>query len=116
MTAELWAQLVGGIGFFILVSCTLWGIWWRIEGKVEKAKTEVSTVASAAAAQAALARQELAEHRLHVAEVYVSKQGLREARDEIMEAIHGVKTAVDHMTVRVDRIVENQAKPRTTRT
>lgn len=116
MTAELWAQLVGGVGFFILVSGTLWGIWWRIEGRVDKAKTEVATVASAAAAQAALARQELAEHRLHVAEVYVSKQGLREARDEIMEAIHGVKTAVDHMTVRVDRIVENQAKPRTTRT
>ena len=46
----------------------------------------------------------------------MSKQGMREARDEIMEAIHGVKTAVDHMTVRVDRIVENQPKPRTTRT
>ncbi|EYR81898.1 hypothetical protein [Shinella sp. DD12] len=115
MTAELWAQLVGGIGFFILVSGTLWGIWWRIEGKVDKAKAEVSTVASSASALASLARQELAEHRLHVAETYITKQGMRETTEQIMEAIHGVKTAVDHMTLRVDRIVENQAKPRTTR-
>ncbi|KSV61858.1 hypothetical protein N183_36880 [Sinorhizobium sp. Sb3] len=41
---------------------------------------------------------------------------MREATESIMEAISGVKTAVDHMTLRVDRIVENQAsKPRSTR-
>ena len=68
MTAELWAQLVGGVGFFILVSGTLWGIWWRIEGRVDKAKTEVSTVASAAAAQQAARRAAGARPQLGIAE------------------------------------------------
>ncbi|MCS0462933.1 hypothetical protein [Rhizobium favelukesii] len=54
-------------------------------------------------------------HKLHTAEHYVSKAGLRETTDQIMEAISGVKAAVDNMTLRVDRIVENQAKLRTTR-
>ena len=58
-------------------------------------------------------RADLAAYRLHVAETYVSKQGLRETTEQLMDAIQGVKAAVDHMTVRVDRIVENQAnKPR----
>jgi hypothetical protein len=106
MTSELWAQLVGGIGFFILVSGTLWGIWWRIEGRVDKAKTEVSTVASAAAAQAALARQELADHKLHTAETYVTKAGMQEQTAQIMRAIEGVGNRIDSLGERLDRLYE----------
>lgn len=35
--------------------------------------------------------------------------------EQIMGAIGAVKDAVDKMTLRVDRIVENQSKPRATR-
>src|SRR5690606_20858122 len=31
------AEIAGAVVFFITVSGTLWGIWWRIEGRVEKA-------------------------------------------------------------------------------
>jgi hypothetical protein len=82
---------------------------------VDRAKAEAVQKATEAAVEAASVRSDLAAHRLHVAEQYVSKQGLRETTDQIMEAIHGVKTAVDHMTARVDRIVENQVKRPTTR-
>lgn len=106
MTAELWAQLVGGIGFFILVSGTLWGIWWRIEGRVEKAKTEASGMASAANALATLTRQELADHKLHTAETYVTKAGMQEQTAQIMRAIEGVGNRIDGLGERLDRLYE----------
>lgn len=115
MTAELWAQLVGGIGFFILVSGTLWGIWWRIEGKVDKAKAEAATVASSASALAALARQELAEHRLHCAEVFATKQGMQEQTGQIMRAIESVGNRIDGLNERLDRMYENPPARRAAR-
>ena len=111
MTAELWTQLVGGVGFFVMLSGTLWGIWWRIEGGVEKAKMEVSTVASAAAAQAALARQELAEHRLHCSEVFATKQGMQEQTAQILRSIEGVGNRIDGLHERLDRMYENPPRP-----
>lgn len=51
-----------------MVSGALWGIWWRIEGRVEEAKDSAVGTATAAQALDAMARDELAAHRLHVAE------------------------------------------------
>lgn len=59
--------------------------------------------------------ENLAALKIRIAETYVSKQGLRETREEIMSAIVGVRGAVERMTERVDRIVENQPR-RATRT
>lgn len=111
MTAELWAQLVGGIGFFILVSGTLWGIWWRIEGRVDKAKTEASGMAAAANALASLTRQELAEHKLHVSETYVTKAGMQEQTAQILRSIEGVGNRIDGLHERLDRMYENPPRP-----
>lgn len=98
ITAEL-------VGFMVMVFGAVSGVWWRIESKVKVAEDKADKVAA-----------DLAAEKLHTAQTYITKQGMREATESIMEAISGVKTAVDHMTLRVDRIVENQAKPRTTRT
>jgi hypothetical protein len=110
--AITWEQILFFFGLLSLVA----GIWWRVEGKIDKGKLESSTVAAAANALASLARQELADHRLHCAETYITKAGMRESTELIMEALQGVKQAVDHMALRVDRVVENQAaKPRAAR-
>ncbi len=90
MTSE---DIIKWVMFFLAVSGAGWGVWWKIDGKLEKVKTD------------------LAAHKLHTAETYITKQGLRETTDQIMGAISGVKTAVENMTLRVDRIVENQNKP-----
>jgi hypothetical protein len=108
-------EIMAVVGFFVMLSGTLWAIWWRIEGKVKEAKDGALASASAAQALAALARDELAAHKLHVAEHYVSKAGHRESTEQIMEAISGVKSAVDAMTLRIDRVVEGQPKARSTR-
>lgn len=60
---------------------------------------------AAAVAQAALVREELAAHKLHVAETYVSKAGLREVRDEIMTAVRDLKGSVSTLHERMDQIV-----------
>jgi capsule polysaccharide export protein KpsE/RkpR len=106
-------EIMTVVGFFVMLFGFLFGLWRYIEAKILAVRTESSSQASAATALAALAREELAAHKLHTAETYITKQGLRETTDQIMGAIGGVKAAVENMTLRVDRIVENQAKPRT---
>ncbi|KSV79554.1 hypothetical protein N185_00040 [Sinorhizobium sp. GW3] len=99
------AEIMAVVGFMVMLAGAGWRVWARVESKVKVAEDKADKVAT-----------DLALHRLHTAETYITKQGMREATESIMEAISGVKTAVDHMTLRVDRIVENQAKSRTTRT
>jgi len=84
MSAE---QIAAAIGFFILVSGALWGIWWRIEGRVKEAKSEVAGRASTAQATATMAREGLIAYCTHVAETYVWKQGHREATEQIMKRL-----------------------------
>lgn len=109
------AEIMAVGGFFIVLFGFFFGLWKYVDAKISSAKTEASGAAIAAQALASLAREELAAHRLHVAETYVSKSGLREQTEQIMGAIGAVKDAVDQMTLRVDRIVENQQKPRASR-
>ncbi|MGV1793833.1 hypothetical protein [Rhizobium sp. A37_96] len=101
MTTE-WLPYVGPIVALLGLVLT---IWWKVEGKIDLARNKAEKV-----------ERELAAHKLHTAETYITKQGLRETTDQIMGAIGGVKAAVENMTLRVDRIVENQNKtPRSTR-
>jgi hypothetical protein len=105
-------EIMTVVGFFVMLFGFLFGLWRYIEAKIVGVRTESTAAAASATALAALAREELAAHKLHTAETYITKQGLRETTDQIMGAIGGVKAAVENMTLRVDRIVENQAKPR----
>lgn len=98
MTPE---QIMAAIGFFILVSGVLWGIWWKVEAKVRNAEDKADSAIT-----------KVAELRLHVAETYITKAGMREVKDEIMEAIHGVKASVDHLGGRIDGIYQQNATPR----
>jgi hypothetical protein len=84
-------------------------IWWRIENKIGAAKTEASTVAAAANALANLSRQELADHKLHVAETYITKAGMRDIKDEILGAVSGIKDDLGRLNERIDRMHEAHA-------
>ncbi|GAC1040841.1 hypothetical protein [Rhizobium sp. No.120] len=112
MTSE---DIIKWVMFFLAVSGAGWGVWWKIDGKVEKVKTEATEKIDKLNADLQESKEELADHKLHTAETYITKQGLRETTEQIMGAINGVKTAVENMTLRVDRIVENQNKPTRTR-
>lgn len=111
MTAE---QIAAAVGFFILVSGTLWGIWWRIEGKVDAARKEATAKADAAAALASMARQELAAYQTKAAETFATKQGMQEQTTQLLRAIEGVGNRIDGLHERLDRAFE--ARPTARRT
>ncbi|MDF2998907.1 MAG: putative phage related protein [Xanthobacteraceae bacterium] len=109
------------IGFALGMLGAIAGIWWRIETRIEKAKeealkvarevrTETSTGIQAAHAQARLAVDMLAEHKIHAAETYVTRDSVREMKDEIMGAVRDMKAGVDHLNERLDRVIEGPTK------
>src|SRR5690606_25033981 len=99
--AELMA--VGTFGILIIgaISATFWRMW----GLIEKAgnKGEV-------------AQRELAEHRIHTAETYVTKHGMAEQTLQIMKAIEGVGNRIDGLGARLDRLYEPKTASRRTST
>ena len=109
------AEIMAVVGFFVMLSGVLWGIWWRIEGKVKEAKAEASAVASAAQALASLAREELANHKLHVAEHFATKAGLQEQTGQLLRAIESVGTRINGVHERLDRLYENPPRQTTRR-
>lgn len=106
-------ELMSVVGFGVMVLGALWGIWWKIDGAIQRAKSDSLQAAQIAAAKADVLASSLAEHRLHVAEVYVSKQGLREQTEQIMAAIKGVSDTLAHVTERLDCVIEGRAPGRT---
>lgn len=110
--------------FLIAVMGALASVWWRIEGRIEKTsatmeksvsalvetlrevKNDCHSEAGAAHSSAVLVGQQLAEFRLHCAETYVPKAGLKEMRDELVGRIGDVKVSMDHLSDRMDRVIE----------
>ena len=110
-------ELFSLVGFVVLIISAVTGAWWRVEGKVKEAKEsayhktdEAKTMASAAAATASLAREELQNYKTHVAETYISKAGHRETTEQIMGAISSVKAAVEGTNQRIDRLFDDRPR------
>jgi hypothetical protein len=99
------------VGFLILVIGFVTTAWVRVEAIVNRARTDAMSAASAAASRAELIAAALGEHRLHVAETYVSKVGLREQTERIMHAIGGVGGQVNTLNERLDRVIEDRGSP-----
>ncbi|NGO51600.1 hypothetical protein [Allomesorhizobium camelthorni] len=64
------------------------GIYWRWGGLIGKV------------------RDDLAAHKLHVAEVYATKAGMHEQTAQIMEAIKTVGERIEGVNQRLDRLYE----------
>lgn len=103
LTIELGA-LIGAAGLIFTVFCWFYKL-------IGDGKKEASLRAEAAVGLAGMARDELASHKLHVAETYVTKAGLTEQTAQLMKAIDGVSGKLDHLNGRIDGLM----KPATTR-
>ena len=112
------------VAFIILVIGFIAGGWWRIEtaiskGKtdalaaIDKAKTEVAVQAGVAHGLASLAASQLSEHKVHVAETYVTKQGMHEQTQQLMQALTKLGDSFDRsigqVNQRLDRVIEQRA-------
>ena len=97
------AELMYVVGFFITVFGSIFGVWKYLDGKLTANRKDTEKVA-----------HDLAAHRLHVSESYVTKAGMHEQTSQIMKAIEGVGSRIDGLGERLDRLYENQPR-RTTR-
>lgn len=90
-------ELMKALGFLLAFAGAIGGVYWRFSSSI----TSV--------------RDELSAHRLHTAETYVTKSGLRELKDEILGAVSGIRDDVRHLATRIDTMHEAASKPRPTR-
>lgn len=95
------SELMAVVGFFLTISGAGWAVWWRIEGKVNTAREKADKVSD-----------DLAAHKLHIAEVYVTKSGMREIKEEILGAVSGIREDVRHLATRIDNMHELQSTKR----
>lgn len=70
------------------------GVWWRIEGMSRKNTDDLSA------------------HKLSVAENYVTKTGMRESTEQIMGAIGGLRDSLNHISERMDRLMDQRPSGR----
>lgn len=77
--------------FFLLVLGAVAGMWWRIEARIDAARTAAAHVAA-----------DFARYQTHVAETYITKQGLRETTGQVMDAIADLKQTLEHVNSRID--------------
>lgn len=108
ITAEL-------VGFILGLMAAAWAVWWKVSGLVESAKSAAINAALLAQTKADILQTALHDHKLHVAETYVSKSGMREQTEQIMSAIKDVGSHVNTINERLDRFVEGQATRRPTK-
>lgn len=119
---ETFLQIGGAVLFFVTISTALWAVWNQVVKTIDKSKTEsfeaidrakidAQLRAEAIAMRAELVAKEFAEYRTHVAETYITKQGMKEFRDEMTAGFRDIKTSISGMNERMDRVIEASHKP-----
>lgn len=86
--------------FFLTLLGVVAGLWWRIEARIESARTAAAIVAA-----------DFARYQTHVAETYITKQGLRETTGQVMDAIADLKLTLDHVNTRIDTAFAPSTRP-----
>ncbi|MGN6147083.1 MAG: hypothetical protein ACTHPD_00940 [Rhizomicrobium sp.] len=94
VTWEVLSWFVGIMAFVIMVCCA---ILWKLYTLLLKFQ------------------QDLSDHKLEVAEKYVTKDGMREQTSQIMGAIGEIKRAIDGTNTRIDMILQNPPSARRSR-
>lgn len=87
------AELMAVVGFMVMLFGAIGGFWYRLNSGIEGGRVE------------------LAAHKLHVAETYVTKAGMSEQTAQIMKAIDNVGTKIDRTNDRLDGLMQ----PKTSR-
>jgi hypothetical protein len=110
------------VAFMLTIAGVAGGVWFRIERMIQAARTDAiaaadkaALAAMAASTKAGMVADSLAELRIHVAEAYVSRAGLREQVGQVMDLLRDVQNDVSSINERIDRVIEGQPGRRATR-
>lgn len=101
-------DLIAIVIAFLTVSGAGWAIWIRITTQIKEVKESAYLKSDAANLRAETALRELAEHKTHVAENYISKAGFRETMDSLSETLKTINANLIHLNERIDRVIDNQ--------
>lgn len=88
------AELMAVVGFMLMIFGAIGGFWFKLHGGIERNK------------------EDLADHKLHVAETYVTKAGMSEQTAQIMKAIDGVGVKIDRTNDRLDGMMQPKTRAR----
>ena len=69
-------QIIALATFILVVLGAAFAAWWRVTAAIRESKNDLGAQVSEAATTADMARSEVSALRLHVAETYVSMQGM----------------------------------------
>ncbi|MGV6876655.1 hypothetical protein ACUSIJ_28815 [Pseudochelatococcus sp. B33] len=78
------------VGFFLAVGGAIFGAYKWIESRINRVEEKTDST-----------RRDLEAHKLHVAREYVSRDGLKDLRDEM-------KAGFNDVNKRLDRVIERQ--------
>lgn len=110
---------------FVMVVLAILGsvgaLWARIESRVEAVRKDALISAAAAQAAVEIVRKELAEHQIHVAATYITRELINIMRSELLAAMYKIgddaKSIVlrtdenyKHITARLDSIIDRQSR------
>lgn len=99
------------VGLVIMILGVVAGAWWRVDGAIKAARTEALAAIVAAVTKSDNLAAEFAAYRTHVAETYVTKEGLREQTRQLLDALGELKSGIGHINDRIDQVLVGQAPP-----
>lgn len=80
--AVTWEQIVG----LLTIAGTIGGMWWFLQKQITAGV------------------KSLDEYKLHVAERYLSREGITDWKNEILIAMAGLKEDIRHLSSRIDAL------------
>ncbi|MGX5719454.1 hypothetical protein [Shinella zoogloeoides] len=98
------SEIMAVVGFFLTVFGSAFVVWKYLDGKLTTARKETGAV-----------ERDLAAHRIHVAETYVTKAGMSEQTAQIMKALDSVGAKIDRTNERLDSLMQPRPAGRTAR-
>jgi hypothetical protein len=95
------------VGPIVAAAGLVSGVWWKVEGKIEKVRTDSVAAAAAAQAKAEAAKNELNEFKIKVVEEYASWETVRAIESRLTARMDSLSEQVVKMPEAVvDRIMK----------
>jgi hypothetical protein len=99
------AEALQLVGPFLAIAGFISGVWWKVEGRIEKVRTDAATAVAVASEKAHDNERELASFKLKVAEEYASWETVKAIEARLTERMDNLADNVMKMPeVIVDRI------------
>ena len=86
-----WEQLLG----FVAIIAAVFGVWWRIEGRIEKIVAPLNQTLAVAHAEIRLLDKQISDFKVHVAEHYAKHDDVTGMKDEIVGRLNDLSGRID---------------------